>query len=569
MKKILNNKFWLPIILCLLFLINWAASQFRSRIDLTSEKRFTLSEPTKKVLKKIDEPIAVDVFLKGSFPAGFRQLASSTNDILREFKEIAGHKIQYNFINPDDVLPNTETKYADTLMAMGLYPINLTSQLKEGQQQQNVYPFAWVHYKDKSELVELYKSKIVLRSDNDYFKQLISAEALLEYELIEPISKLLQKEKPKLGFAIGNGEPTNFTTYDLVENILKKDYDFSTIDLNTIPVLPAVMNALIIVKPTLAFSDIEKLKLDQYVMNGGKIILFVDRLNAEMDSLQSKKGEVTAFDRDLKLNDILFNYGARINADLLMDLQCDVLPFDVNGNGQFELLPWNYFPVLEGNAAHAIGKGLGFVAGQFTNSIDTVTAEGIQKTVLLHSSTNARTISSPAIISASENVNAPEDAKFKKANIPVAVLLEGKFKSFFFNRLSQAMNDSLKNYNQSFLPQCISNNKMIVVSDGDIVLNAVAKGNAIPMGMNKYTIGTQREFPFANVAFAKNCLSYLINESGLSDAKAKDYRVRLLDSKKVEAQKVFWQIINIVLPISIVLLFAIIFQWLRKRKYHK
>ncbi len=565
MKKILNNKFWLPIVLYLLFLINWAASQFRSRIDLTSEKRFTLSEPTKKVLKKIDQPIAVDVFLKGSFPAGFRQLASSTNDILREFKEIAGNKIQYNFINPDEVLPNTETKYADTLTAIGLYPINLTSQLKEGQQQQNVYPFAWVHYKDKNEVVELYKGKTPLIN----FADLSSAEALLEYKLIEPIAKLLQKEKPKLGFAIGNGEPTNFTTYDLVENILKKDYDFSAIDINAIPVLPTVMNALIMVKPTLAFSDNEKLKLDQYVMNGGKVIFFVDRLNAEMDSLQSKKGEVTAFDRDLKLNDFLFNYGARVNADLLMDLQCDVLPFDVNGNGQFELLPWNYFPVLEGNNNHSIGKGLGFVAGQFTNSIDTVAAEGIKKTVLLHSSANARTISSPAIISASENVNAPEDAKFKKANIPVAILLEGKFKSFFANRLSLAMNDSLKSYNQSFLPQCISNNKMIVVSDGDIVLNSLTKGNPIPMGMNKYTIGTQREFPFANAAFVKNCLDYLINESGLSDAKAKDYTVRLLDSKKVETQKTFWQIINIVLPITIVLLFAIIFQWLRKRKYHK
>jgi ABC-2 type transport system permease protein len=187
----------------------------------------------------------------------------------------------------------------------------------------------------------------------------------------------------------------------------------------------------------------------------------------------------------------------------------------------------------------------------------------------LSSSANARTIGSPAVISNKENVNAPEDAKFKRSNIPTAILLEGKFRSMFANRLSKAMSDSLQQYNLSFLPQCLATNKIIVVGDGDLVLNSMYKGNPIPMGMNKYTFGTQREFPFANKEFVQNCLDYLVNENDLSDAKAKDYVVRLLDSKKVEEQKTFWQIINITIPISIVLLFAIVFQWLRKRKYTK
>jgi ABC-2 type transport system permease protein len=563
--KIFNNKFWLPIIFIILVAINWGASLFHARIDLTNEKRFTLSNPTKKLLKKIDEPVTIDVFLKGNYPSGFRQLSASTNDLLREFKEIGGSKIKYNFINPDEVVTGTDVKYADTLSAMGMYPINLTSQLKEGQQQQFVYPFAWLHYNGKDELVELYKGK----SQQISFAEISSAEALLEYKLADGIAKITQKEKPGVAYAVGNGEPTNYSTYDLSENVLNKNYRFAPFDMGKQPFVPLAIKVLVIVKPTIGFTDNEKLKLDQYVMNGGKIILLADRLNAEMDSLQSQKGQVTAFDRNLNLNDLLFNYGARINADLLMDLQCDVLPFDVNGNGQFDFLPWNYFPVLESDGNHPINKGLGFVAGQFTNSVDTVEADGITKIVLLNSSANARTIGSPAIISAAENVNAPEDAKFKKAHIPVAVLLEGKFKSVFANRLTTAMADSLKSYNQAFLPQCISDGKIIIVGDGDIVLNSVVKGNPIPMGMNKYTIGTQREFPFANKQFLQNCMDYLINENGLSEAKAKDYVVRLLDSKKVAEQKTFWQIINIIVPISIVLLFAIIFQWLRKRKYTK
>ncbi len=566
MKKLFKSRLYLPVLLLVLFIINWAASQYHARIDLTSEKRFTLSNATKKVLKKIDEPVVIDIFLKGNLPSGFRQLAGTSNDMLQEFKEVAGNKIQFNFTSADDVMPGTDIKYADTLSAMGFYPINLTSQIKEGQQQQFVYPAAILHYKERLETVALYKGKTPLIN----FTDLNSAEALLEYNLVNAVAKITQKEKPVIGYATGNGEPPTgaYATYDLVENVLSKDYKLFTFDLGSPKFIPDAFSAMIIVKPTTGFSDEAKLKLDQYVMNGGKLLLFIDRLNAEMDSLKINN-QVTALDRDLKLNDFLFNYGVRINADLIMDLQCDYLPFDVNGNGQFDLLPWNYFPVMDSKNNHPINKGLGFVAGKFVNSVDTVEAEDIQKTIILSSSSNARTLGSPAIISGAENVNAPEDAKYKKANIAAAVLLEGKFKSLFANRLSQTMKDSLNNYNISFLPVCLKNNKIIVVGDGDIVLNTVVKGNPIPMGMNAYTYGSQREFPFANTSFLQNCLDYLINENGLSEAKAKDYVVRLLDNKKTEEQKSFWQIITIAVPVAIVLLFAFIFQWLRKRKYAK
>ncbi len=564
--KIINSRFWLPVVLIILLTINWAASQCHLRVDLTNEKRFSLSNATKKLLGKLDAPVVIDVFLKGNFPSGFRQLSASTNDMLKEFKEIAGNKIQYNFISPEEKMPGTDVSYADTLTGMGLFPLNLTSQLKEGQQQQNVYPFALVHYSNEMIPVELYKGKTPLMSYSD----INSAEALLEYRLADAVAKITQKQKPVIGYATGNGEPDlgRFNTYDLVENVLKADYNLFTFDLSTPKFLPAEIKALIIVKPTIGFTDEQKLKLDQFVMNGGKLLVFADRLNAEMDSLQIKN-EVTAFDRDLKWNDLFFNYGVRINADLIMDLQCDYLPFDVNGNGQYELLPWNYFPVMESKGNHPINKGLGFVAGRFINSLDTVEAEGITKTVLLSSSVNARTLGSPAVISGAQNVNAPEDAKYKKSNILVAVLLEGKFRSMFANRLSQAMSDSLTSYDLSFVPQAISSNKIIVVGDGDVVLNSVVKGTPIPMGMNVYTYGTQAQVPFANKDFLQNCLDYLINENGLSDAKAKDYVVRLLDTKKTEEQKTFWQCMNIAIPILIVILFAIVFQWLRKKKYTK
>ena len=563
--KIWSSKLWLIITLLLLFAVNWAGSVWHSRLDFTDEKRFTLSTATIQLLKNIKEPVQVDVFLKGNYPSGFKKLSSSAEDLLQEFKEVAGNNFQYNFIAPEEKVDGTEVSFADTLSAMGLLPINLTSQVAEGQQQQFVYPVALVHYSGKTLPVTLYQGKTPLIN----FQELNSAEAMLEYNVANTISKIMQVNKPAIGYANGNGEPTDISVYDLVENNLNIDYSLALFNINKQPFIPLEFKVLVIVKPTQPFTDDAKLKLDQYVMNGGKLLLFTDRLNAEMDSLQIKN-EVIAYDRGLQLNDQLFKYGARINADLVMDLQCDYLPFDVNGNGQFELLPWNYFPVLESKSNHPVNKNLGFVSGRFVNSIDTVEAEGIRKTILLSSSSNSRRMATPALISSKENVAAPEHIKFRTADIPVAVLLEGKFTSLYANRTSQAMQDSLAAYGKNFLPRCISDNKMIIVADGDIALNSLVKGNQpIPMGMNPYTFGTQREFPFANTAFVQNCLDYLVNTNNLSEARGKDYVVRLLDSKKVDAQKITWQVINIAVPVAIVILFAMLFQWFRKRKYSK
>ncbi len=563
-SKIWKSKLWLLIIIVLLAALNWLASQYHTRLDFTNEKRFTLSSPTKKVLQKLDDVVQIDVFLKGDFPSGFKKLANSTNELLSEFKEVAGKKLQYRFISPDENVEGTDVIWADTLGALGFYPINLTSQIKEGQQQQNIYPIAFVHYKDNIRPVMIYQGKTKAIT----YSEINSAEAMMEFNFASAIDKVTAKDKPTLIYSAGNGEPVDARTYDLTENVLKPNYNFRPENLNTISHIPDVVQVLMIVKPTVPFSDEEKLKIDQFVIRGGKLILFIDKLNAELDSLQSKKGEVIAYDRGLELNDLLFKYGVRINPDLVMDLQCDFLPFDVNGNGQLQLLPWNYFPVFETKSNHVINKSLGFVSGRFVNSIDTVGAEGIKKTVLLSSSPNSRTIATPALISVRENVKEAESEKFKKSNIAVAVLLEGKFQSLFNNRLSQAMSDSLKQYGAAFLPQSATDNKIIVVADGDMVLNSVVKGNRpTDMGMNPYTYDSQQQFPLANKDFLQNCLDYLINSSNLSEAKAKDYTLRLLDKKKVESQKFTWQLINIMVPVILVLMFAFVFQFIRKRKY--
>jgi gliding-associated putative ABC transporter substrate-binding component GldG len=568
LNKIWKSKLWFLITIAALVTINWLASMYHTRIDFTNEKRFTLSSPTKKVLQKLDDVVQIDVFLKGNFPSGFKKLANSTAEILQEFKEVAGSNLQYRFISPDENVEGANIKWADSLVSAGLFPINLKSQLKAGEQQQLVYPIALVYHKENVLPIVLFEQKgvDVKKSYADAMRDLNSAEALMEYRFADAIFKASQINKPMIAYATGNGEPQDVRIYDLAENILGQDYNLQQFDLTRLPVIPDTFKLLMLVKPTEKFTDNEKLKIDQFVMRGGKILMFIDMLNAEMDSLRIKN-EVIAYDRGLGLNDLLFKYGARVNPDLVMDLQCDFLPFDVNGNGQFEFLHWNYFPLFESKSDHLINKNLGLVSGRFVNSIDTVEAEGIKKTVLLSSSVNSRIMATPALISSSENVNEPESEKFKKTNVPVAVLLEGKFTSLFKNRMSQAMIDSLQKFGAVYMQQSIYDNKIIVVADGDMVLNSISKNEPLPMGVNPLTVGSQYQYQFANKDFVQNCLDYLLNSSGLSEAKAKDYTLRLLDGKKVNSQKGTWQLINIAAPLTIIILFALLYQFIRRRKY--
>jgi gliding-associated putative ABC transporter substrate-binding component GldG len=323
-------------------------------------------------------------------------------------------------------------------------------------------------------------------------------------------------------------------------------------------------------KPTQPFTDRQKLKLDQYVMNGGKIVWMIDRLYAEMDSLMRKQGDFIAYDRNLNIEDLLFKYGVRINPDLVQDLVCDKIPLVVGSIGdkpQMELVDWPYFPLLSSASDHSITKGLNQVLSIFPNSIDTIKVPNITKTILLQTSANSRKLVTPAMVSLN-SVKTEDDLKtFDKAHIPIAVLLEGKFSSLYSNRLPKSTIDSFTDvYQQPFLSSALVPGKMIVVADADIATNVYApQGEAdLEMGYNKFT-----QAQYANKDFILNCIEYLTNSSGILATRSKEYTLRLLDAKKIDSDKTFWQLINIGLPIILVLLFGFLFQALRRRKYQK
>ena len=570
-NKIFSSRYWWLLLLVILVAVNYLASVFHARFDLTKEKRYTLSKVTKDLLKNLDDDVQVDVFLKGEFPAGFKKLANSTDEFLRVLKDRNTSKIHYRFISPEDDMPDSRVTYGDSLIGLGALPINLTVQKKAGESSNIIFPVALMKYKGRQSLVSLYPRASGKISQDE----INSAEALMEYQFAKTLDGLINTDKPHVAYSVGNGEPTDARTYGIQE-ALSKDYKLGIFDLNKHNKIstdqndPAHIDVFVSVKPSLQFTEDEKLKLDQFVMRGGKLLLFIDNLIAEQDSLRFTQ-ETIANDRGLNITDQLFKYGVRINTDLIMDLDCDFMPFAVGGrieNPQYEFLKWNYYPLFSSKGNHSINKNTGLVAGRFVNSVDTIATPGIKKTVLLSSSANSRAISTPALISLNENKNVPEDIKFNKKNIPVALLLEGRFTSLFRNRASKSQMDSLTAHGSPFMDMSKEDNRIIVVADGDIVLNDISpKEGPLPMGMNFYTVGSQYEYQFANKDFLLNCLEYLVNKPGIIETRNKDIVLRLLDSKKVKKQKTTWQFINIALPILLVLLFGWIYQQVRKRKY--
>jgi ABC-2 type transport system permease protein len=570
--KLFNGKAWLPITLVVLVAINWLGATIHGRIDFTNEKRFTLSNSTKAVLKKLDAPIDITVLLAGDIKSEFKKLSNSTKELLENFKNYGGNNIQYRFELPGEGLEDSvKAVVFDSLVAMGLRPTNQQVQVKEGEgkNQRQIFPAAVLKYGEKTVAIDLLQGQVqknIFNSDDLLDKQsLNSAEALLEYKFANAIQQLTQKEVPVVAYAYGNGEPQfGFPPVNNLFETLGKNFIVDTVNIRTQPFISPEYAAVVIVKPVEKFSDDDKFKLDQYVMNGGRLLFFIDVLYAERDSLQ--QGELVAYSRDLNLNDLLFRYGARINTDLIADKHCDKIPVEVGsigGQSQQQLLPWPYAPLLQPGSGHPIVKNGADVLAQFANSIDMVEAEGINKTILLSSSANANTLPTPARIQLNSLQTEESINKFSKKNIPVAVLLEGKFASMFANRASQAQLDTLKAYDLPFLKESITPGKVIVVSDADIVLNQVSETiGPLPMGVNKYS-----KIQYANKDFFLNCTEYLANKKNILDAKAKDYTLRLLDVKKVAEQKFLWQIVNIAAPMLLVCLFAFFYQWWRKKKY--
>ncbi|HTN44971.1 MAG TPA: gliding motility-associated ABC transporter substrate-binding protein GldG [Flavipsychrobacter sp.] len=551
----------------ILIFVNILASRFHTSLDLTREKRFTLSNATKRMLRDTKNPVVVDVYLKGELPSGFQKLREATREKLQSFKAIAGANFSYTFSDPfEGVAEDRRQKVIDNLYEKGVEPLELNSKERQNSVKQIIFPYAIVRYMGKEQPVKLLDNFFGMSP----LQVLNHSESLLEYKLANALHKLQTTQKQQIAYLMGNGEQLGAQTFDIF-NALNQYYKVDTIDIHDNYFIDHKRySAIVINKPTLPFDDKDKFKIDQYVMRGGKVLWALDPLHTPVDSLQ-QTGQFITTDYGLNLDDQLFKYGVRLNSDLVEDAQlCNPIPLITgtlsNGQPQIELRPWTFLPIFIPTSKHPIVNNMDAIMGRFVSSLDTIDKTGNTKTILLESSTYSRSDPAPVRVSLSMIRFTPEVKYFNKPFRPTAVLIEGKFSSVFENRMAPeflaTLRDSIK---YPFQPTTEAESKMIVIADGDMFLNDRSQNTGLEeMGYWRYT-GNR----FSNKDFLLNCLEYLTDPHSMLEARSKDLKLRILDTKRVETERTQWQAINVGVPIALILVFASVYFFFRKRRYEQ
>jgi gliding-associated putative ABC transporter substrate-binding component GldG len=558
-NKLKNSLQFLTVVAGII-LVSAASSFLRFRYDLTEDKRFTLSASTHRVLNHLKNDIYIQVYLDGEIPIPLKRLKRSVGETLDEFRIASGKKIDYEFINPSGGKDSKqrETLY-QTLTNKGLNPIDLHSGDPEGGSSQKIiFPGMIVNYNGIEVPVNFLNNSTSSSEQN-----ILRSVEGLEYEMIQTISTLSSDSINKVAFIEGHGEIPEIETADITMNLAK----FFTIDRGTIGGKPGILDkyaAIVIAGPEKVFSESDKLVLDQYIMNGGKVLWLIDEVAVNSDSLVY--GETVGLFRPLNIEDQLFRYGARINPMIIQDIECVPIRLMVMSGGtrqQVVTAPWVYYPLLKPSANHPITRNLNRVEGEFVNYIDTVGLDpAIKKKILLSTSQLSRTVSPPVVISLKEAELTPVEKDFNKQNLSVAVLFEGVFQSAFKNRIVSNLTEdkNLRIRTES------KKNRMIIIADADIIRNEVKRSglneSPQPLGRDKYTGQV-----YGNKDFLINCLNWLVDNNGIMELRSRELKLRLLNTHEIKTHRLKWQIINIAGPILIVILAGLLYSYFRRRNY--
>lgn len=546
------------VVLAILILLNFIGSFLFKRFDLTTEKRYTLSESTKKLLKSLDDVVYIKVYLQGDFNPNFTRLKNETKEILDEFRAYSNNNLEYELINPLDNPNKEETdKLEKQLYDKGLMPEQIEDRSTQKVSETFVWPGAIISYKGKECVWQIFKRQLgfeVEQSINNSVQE-------LEYGLTNAIQKTTLFKKPEVLFIEGHDELDTIRGADFMRS-LSEYYNVSRVNINHKLYALKGADAIIIAQPDSMFDEKDKFIIDQFIMHGGKALWLIDPVYVNRDTLTTR-GYSLGFKNELNLDDILFKYGVRLNPVLVQDLQSAQVPVNVGfkqGQPDFKPFYWNYYPLILPSSSHPIVKNLDLIRTEYIGTLDTVFSEDVIKTILLQTSKYTKTQPTPARILAAMVKLKPQENQYNNSFQNVACLLEGKFESNYKNRItSRILTDTLFDFVGKSKPT-----KMIIVADGDIAKNEYQRstGMVYPVGYDIYT-----KQQFANKTFLLNCVNYLLDDEGLIQLRSREVKLRLLDKKKITTQVTKWKLINVGLPILIILCFGLIQFYIRKKKY--
>lgn len=561
--KFLESTARIALVTGILILLNVLVGFFNISVDFTEEKRFTLTKASLNTIRNVPDVIYIRVLLDGEFPAGFKRLQESTVAILDQFKSENGY-IEYSFENPNEGTLEEINSRRENLGKDGLVPVNLKIRSGTENSEQLIYPYAIFNSGERKIAVSLLENIPEL----DQEQNLINSISQLEYKFTSAIDKLLHLEKKNILVTSSNGE-LDRQQMRAVEFLLRPFYHVSRVSLDSLYQIKQEVHAVIVAKPVIPFSERNKFILDQYLMNGGKILWFIDGLKMSLDSLMTRN-EFIPEPLDLNLADLFFKYGFRIQPNLVLDLECAKIPQVIGKIGdkpQIELFPWYYFPIPAPITNHPVVNNIDRILFEFPSSLDTVkTKYEVNKIPLIVTSRYSRFQLAPSKVAFDILRYKPDPAKFNKPHLILGLLLEGTFASCYENRVEESMNASLKNINVEFKSRSPVT-KMIVVADGDVIRNYHDEqtDKITTLGFNKF----EKVSYNGNKEFFMNAIEYLTNEENILEARSKQLKIRLLDQVKIEQEKTFWQAFNIGLPVFGLLLLGISNAYFRKKRYTK
>ncbi len=558
-----DNIIQLLLTLVIAVLLAFIFSHIYYRVDLTSEKRYSLSASTRQILNELASPVFVQIYLDGEMPVGFKKLRRSVKDMLDEFRIQSGKKVIYEFIDPFDFDSQEEKKeMMETLYKKGLQPTNIHDRDEEGGvSQKMIFPGMIMNYDGMEMTVNILENNPAQSAAQNLNNSIEG----LEYKMIQAVQNLSADTIYNIAFLEGHGELDEFSVGDITYELAK----YYNVDRGVIGGKLNILDkyaTLIIAKPELRFSEADKFVIDQYIMNGGRVLWLLDAVQVRSDSLQSA-GSTAGLYRPLNLVDQLFKYGVRVNPKIVQDQQCSIIPINIALAGQqprFSPVPWIYFPLLTPFNNHPVTKNLNLIKSEFINTLDTVSAVpgGVKKKYLLFTSKFSRVISPPVRISLEEIKNPPALKEFNVSHLPVAVLLEGSFESVFKNRPTDRYIGEMK---YQVIEKSVST-KMIVVADGDIIRNEVRRTATrdipLPLGEDRYT-----KQIYGNKDFILNAVNYLIDDINLMNIRSKELKLRLLNKERIKKEQFKWKLINVVFPVIFIIIFGVLVVLFRKRKY--
>ena len=592
-SKVINkfyNWTFLLVVIAIIIVANIIGMFANKRFDVTQDKRYSLHPGTADFLNdetNFEDRIVFKIYLGGDLPAEVVRLRTALEDKLKEFKRYTGKRLEYVIMDPYLGTEEEQNQLFEDLYnkSKGIIPTGVTYS-KDGKSTAiQVWAGALIEYGGSTvnhiQFLPGTPQGQFYNLDDTFNEAVQNSINNLEYMLVAAIRRATTRKKDRIAFLHGHGELNTYETMR-VKALIAPYYKVEDITLNdSIDALKGV-KGLVIARPQQSFSEKDKYIIDQFIMNGGRLMCFIDKLSFNNDTL-SRTGVTHTERTNLDLDKMLFDYGLKINDNYIVDARSAPKYMPQSKTGA---IPW-YFNMIATPTSHPVSRNIGGVSLRYASEVQFVgESSKVVQTPILTSSTNASITGMAPMISLAMPLNYGiepqfnEDPTNENNKICVAGLVEGKFTSHFKNRI---VDEFAKNKEVNYKTESIETGKILVVGNGSFIRNLydsvpsqTGGYNYMPSSFNNLKFDDINlrlkgfnYLVYGNQEFFQNMVDYMMGDNSILGIRSKQIEIHPIDKVKVEKYAPTVRVINMIVPSLLILILGGIIFTIRKRKYTK